>query len=617
MAPRKRKYTFRRYTVPDYIHAALETLRPPDDITVSQWAERSRILDDRSSHMPGPWRNDMTPYLTGIMDEFTNWETEKIVFCKPTQVGGTEALNNMLGYVVAQDAAPTLIVYPTDELAEFTSDNRIRPMIKACPELRHKFRAKGSTKLELQFDQMYISLTGSNSASGLASKPIRFLFFDEVDKYPGASRQEADPISLATERTKTFSNRKIYMCSTPTLRTGHIWKAKEEADVERHYFVPCPHCGEYIELKFAQIKWPGKEDSMTDADRAECAFYVCQACGAVLNDADKMEMLKKGEWRDVRKTARVARSVAFWMNTLYSPFTRFSEIAKAFMAAKDDPEALHNFTNSWLAEPWEDTKLKTSAELVMDRQTDLPEFTVPDWAKLLTAGVDVQENCLYYTVRAWGDFLTSQLVTRGQAWSFADIERVMNLEYRRQDGTAMLVDLCLIDSGDQTDDVYDFAAVNAEWCLPCKGTTSMLNHYKLSTVNKTGSKAFGMSLVLVDGGRYKDMIASRLRKENGQGAFMVFQGIDREYAEQLTAEHKVTERTGSGNTRLRWVQKTSHADNHYLDCEVYAAAAADVLGVRSLFLQNGTDKPEPRNEKTNNRPQPSSDDWLGGNDNWI
>ena len=143
MAPRKRKYTFRRYTVPDYIHAALETLRPPDDITVSQWAERSRILDDRSSHMPGPWRNDMTPYLTGIMDEFTNWETEKIVFCKPTQVGGTEALNNMLGYVVAQDAAPTLIVYPTDELAEFTSDNRIRPMIQACPELRHTFRSSG------------------------------------------------------------------------------------------------------------------------------------------------------------------------------------------------------------------------------------------------------------------------------------------------------------------------------------------------------------------------------------------------------------------------------------------------------------------------------------------
>ena len=92
----------------------------------------------------------------------------------------------------------------------------------------------------------------------------------------------------------------------------------------------------------------------------------------------------------------------------------------------------------------------------------------------------MQENCLYYTVRAWGDFLTSQLITRGQAWSFADIERVMNLEYKRQDGTAMLVDLCLIDSGDQTDDVYDFAAVNAEWCLPCKGTTSMLNHYKLS-----------------------------------------------------------------------------------------------------------------------------------------
>lgn len=614
-----RPYTFRKYSVPVYLQEALETLKPPENITVSQWAERDRMLDEKSSHMPGRWKNSVTPYLTGIMDEFNVWSTEKIIFCKPTQVGGTECLNNMLGSVIAQDPAPTMVVMPTDVLCESYSDNRLVPMIEKSSALRRRYRKKGSTKTELQFDSMYITLSGANSPSGLASKPIKNLFIDEVDKFPGATRKEADPVSLAIERTKTFSNRKIYMDSTPTNATGPIWKEKERADVERHYFVPCKHCGVYIELKFSQIRWPSKDGGMSDPDRAELAVYVCQACGAVLSDADKMQMLPRGEWRDVRASTQFPRSVAFWLNTLYSPFTRFSEIAKEFLLSKDDPERLHNFTNSWLAEPWEDTKLKTSADLVKERETNLPEFTVPAWAKLLTAGIDVQETCCYLVVRAWGDFLTSQLVTRRQVSGFAEVEQVMNMEYVREDGTPMLVDLALMDSGDQTEDVYDFTARNAEWCLPCKGTSSMLSHYKLSTVNKNGSRAFGMTLVLVDGGRYKDAIASRMRKDNGRGAWMVFRDIDLEYCQQVTAEHKVVEHAGSGQQRVRWVPKTSHADNHYLDCEVYAFAAADVLGVRSLFLQGGGAKPEPRNQlpPQSDAVQPE-DDWIHANgDDWL
>ena len=192
-----------------------------------------------------------------------------------------------------------------------------------------------------------------------------------MDKFKAATTQEADPISLSIERTKSyFSNRKIYICSTPTLKTGHIWKAKEACDIEKHFFVPCPHCGKYIELKFAQIRWPGKDEGLSEGDRAEAAQYICQECNGVITDHDKPAMLLKGEWRNVRQSARTARSVAFWFNTLYSPFTRFSEIAREFMKSKDDPDKLHNFANSWLAEPWEDTKLKTSADLVQERQTE-------------------------------------------------------------------------------------------------------------------------------------------------------------------------------------------------------------------------------------------------------
>jgi phage terminase large subunit GpA-like protein len=615
---KKRKYNVRKYIVPEYIKKSLELLKPPEELTVSEWAGKYRFLDERSSSMPGKWKNEMTPYLVGIMDEFNNYQTEKIVFCKCTQLGGTEALNNMICFSVAQDPAPMMIVYPTSELADSVVEQRIKPMLKASKETKKHFKEKNSSKKELQFDNMYISIVGSNSPSELASRPIRYLFLDEVDKYPNESKKEADPISLAVERTKTFNNRKIYMCSTPTTRTGHIWEEKEKADIEKHYFVPCPHCGEFIELKFSQIRWPDDNEKLSAADKAEFAQYICQECGNVINDSDKMEMLQKGKWETVKENTKFTKTVAFWINTLYSPFTRFAQIAKAYLIAKDDTEALHNFTNSWLAEPWEDTKLKTNAETVMERQTDLPEFVVPEWTRLLTAGVDVQETSLYYIIRAWGEYLTSQLITRGQVTSFRDIERIMNLEYMKPDGTVKLVDLCLIDSGDQTDEVYDFAAMNSEWCLPSKGTSSMINYFKLSSVNKTSSKAYGMTLALVDGGKYKDMIAGRMKRENGTGSWMVFDGIDLEYCTQVTAEHKITEKGGGGKLRTRWVQKTSHADNHYLDCEVYGMAAADILGVRSLFLQDNNHAPVARDPIVNSPPQRQEEEqWIKQDNSWI
>ena len=613
MSKRTKSVRIRKYQVTPYQQTALRSLMPPEDLTVSQWAEHYRVLDSKAAALPGPWRNEKTPYLVAIMDELLNYETEEIVFCKPSQVGGTEVIMNILGYIIQQDPSPTLAVYPSDILADSIYKNRILPMIMASPTILERYHENESTQSELQFDGMYLSLTGSNSPANLASKAIRFLFLDEVDKYPGASKKEADPISLARERTKTFHNRKIFMTSTPTLRTGHIWKALEGCDIIKHYFVPCPHCGKYIELKWADISLP-KDETMSYADRAEFAVYVCPECAAIITDQHKPQMLRYGEWRTVQENTKYARKVGFWMNTFYSPFVRFSEIAKEFLMSKDDPDLFQNFTNSWLAEPWEDTKLKTSKDLVMERQTELAEFTVPDWTKLLTAGVDVQENSVYWTIRAWGDFLTSQNVAHGQAYSFKEVEQIMNLEYRTESGAMAIVNLCLIDSGYEADAVYDFCALNAEWAKPAKGSSNpMQSHFKLSTVNKDASKAYGMDLVIVDGGKYKDMIASRMHRKNGNGSWMVYKGCDEEYAEQVTAEHKILVKNGNSKPRLEWVPKHSHADNHYLDAEVYAMAAADTLGVRMLHLQNIQEEPqEPKKEQYT-----PEEERISQNESWL
>lgn len=582
-----RKYTLKKFDCPSYIVEALAAMKPPDDLTVSEWAAQYRILDELSSKMIGPWKNTVTPYLVGIMDEFNSWECEEVIFVKPTQVGGTEAIFNMMGYAIQQDPAPMMVVYPSDRLACTTCESRIMPMINACASLKRRYNLKGSSQDELKFDNMRIKLTGANSPANLASTPIRYLFLDEVDKYPSASKKEADPISLAKERTKSYSsNRKIYMCSTPTIETGQIWQAMKNADIERHFFVPCPHCGEYIELQFKQVQWPKKSEmDIPELDRAEYARYICQECGKEITDADKTIMLQRGQWRDVRKSAQFHRSVAFWMNTLYSPFTRFADIAKEFIKSKNDTEKLQNFTNSWLAEPWVDMKLKTDSALVLKHQTNLPAGQVPDWAKFLTAGVDVQESCLYWTIRAWGDYITSQNIAHGQVLSFSDVSRIMDMQFMRADGTPFVVNMCLMDSGDRTDEVYDFCAMHSEWCYPCKGTDTKLTHYSISKVNRADSKAYGMQLVLVDGGKYKDMIAGRLHRPSGQGSWMVHKDCDLEYAEQVTAEHKIIEKK-NGRDIARWVPKTTHADNHYLDCEVYAMAAADIMGVRMLAVED-------------------------------
>lgn len=603
-----------------FVNAISAALKAPEKLTVSQWAEKYRILDE-SSNFSGRWSNDITPYLVGIMDSFNDPYIQEINFVKPTQVGGTEAMLNMLGWIIMDNPSPTMIIYPTDDLAKDTSNDRIKPSLTKTPEIAERFYKNASKELNIKFRGMSVYLRGSNSPSKLASKPIKFLFFDEIDKMEGATRKEASPYNLAKERTRTYTySKKIYTTSTPTIKTNYVWTIHEAADEQRCFYVPCPHCGEYIVLRWKQIHFRDDENGeLTNEERVKDAVYVCQECGSGITDKDKIKMLRKGEWRDTKKTCvGKARRVSFWLNALYSRFLTWSEIALEFLNSKDDPDKLQNFVNSWLAETWEDTKLKTSAELILERQTDLPEFKIPNWCKILTGGVDVQENCMYWTIRAFGDHITSQNVAHGQTYSFNEVEQVMNLQYETEDGVPVVVNLCLVDSGYNADATYDFCAQNADWALPSKGSSNpMQSHYKFSTVNKTASMAYGMNLVIVDTDKYKDMIASRMRRENGSGSWMVYKGCDREYADQVTSEHKIKVKNGR-KTTLQWVKKTSHADNHYLDCEVYAMAAADTLGVRMIHLQDSSDAAEPVQKSKQERQYTPEENWISQNEGkWI
>lgn len=597
-----------------------EALKPPVELTVSQWAEKYRILDNTSA-FPGRWNNSITPYLVGIMDEYCNPYTRKIIFVKPTQVGGTEALLNIIGWSLTQDPGTMILVLPSDELGKAAAENRIQPMVDRCPGLSQLYIARKSRKLEKHFNGATLYIRSAGSGKKLASIAAPKIMLDESDKFPKADKDEkASPFKLIEERTKTFPlTKKIYDNCTPTLQNGHIWTEKENADVERHYVVPCPHCQVEIELRFQNIMWPNRKNKLTgveltDAERADQALYYCQECGEAIEDMHKPLMLRKGRWIDVARRIgqnQIPRKIAFWLNTLYSPFVTWTDIAREWLGSQEDKFELRNFYNSWLAEAWVDTDVETDADMVMSRQSDEPVLVVPEWAELLTGGVDVQESCVYWTIRAWGPYLTSQNIAHGQALSLESIEPIMNQSYQKENGEVFLVNLCCVDSGDRTDDVYEFCLNNNEWAIPVKGSsTQMLTHFKISTINKTDSKAYGQRLVIVDTEKYKDAIASRMRRENGTGSWMVYNGCDLDYAEQVTAERKATEIRG-GKEVSKWEPKKSHGDNHYLDTEVYCFVAADLCNVRGLHLNVS----EPAKKESESE-QPDNN-WLGVTDNWL
>lgn len=277
-------------------------LQKTEELTVSQWAEKYRVLDE-SSNISGRWSNDVTPYLIGIMNTLNDDYIREVYLCKGSQLGGTEVMINMLMYIIDRNPAPTMIVYPSDDLAKDVSNDKLKPAFRLASQIKKLFMENSSKELRLKFKTMVLYLRGAGSPSKLASKAIKYLFFDEIDKIGGASKKEASPYNLAMERIKTYkSQSKVYACSTPTLATNYIWGLHDSADEVRHYFVPCPHCGEMIELIWNQIKFDEDQNkTMSPYDRATTSKYICQACGCIIEDKDKPKMLRAGEWRAVKK----------------------------------------------------------------------------------------------------------------------------------------------------------------------------------------------------------------------------------------------------------------------------------------------------------------------------
>lgn len=584
-----------------YLDPALACLRPPEQITVSQWADQYRILTSETSPEPGPYRTSRTPYCKIPMDCFGDPDVEHVVLCWASQTGKTDLLLNLLAYAIDQDPGPALLTMPTEDLGRFISRNRIGPMVEACTRLREKKPDDPDEyqRLEMRFKGMILSIIGANSPASLSHRPVRFLFRDEVNKFPFFAGKESDPMSLSRERTKNFWNRKIFDVSTPSIETGNITKELESCDVVFDFYVPCPHCGVYQILKFEQIKWPKKEkndESISPDEAKKTAWYECEVCKQPIADIYKSEMLRSGEWRSRGETDiefgkyildHHPRKVGFHLPAWYSPWLTWGDCAGEFLSSKDFPEKLMNFRNSWEAEPWTEKYETKSEKQILANAIDLAPFVCPSGTVGLTAGIDPSSDGFYFTVLSWTRDMSPHLIHYDFCSSWDEIKALIWECSYFTEGSEKRWPIWRagIDTGggsreghDQTmtEEVYDFLRqYGKNRIFGTKGMSHFSTHkIKISKIDKTPqgqSIRGGIMLVNIDVGRVKDSVFYRLQLEEGSpGRFTFHKETSNDFVGHLLAEEKrVDFKTGQAS----WV-KVRRA-NHWLDATVLAFAMAD------------------------------------------
>lgn len=581
--------------------AAAAGLRPDPILTVSEWAERHRVLSSESSPEPGRWRNSRTPYLVEVMDALSTYSpVRSVALMFGAQLGKTECVNNWTGYVIDAAPGPMLSVLPRVEDARKISQQRVAPLIRSSPRLRAKVRDprsrdSGNTTFSKTFPGGIFMLTGANSAPGLRSMPIRYLAMDELDAYPDDVDGEGDPIKLAEARTSNFRNAKLLKVSTPTVAGAS--KIEEEFDDgdQRRYFVPCPECGHEQHLVWANLRF----DTRTDARGRERVVpdsvgYACESCAVLIREQAKPAMLAAGRWVPMNPDARPGRR-SYHLSSLYSPWFRWLDLAEEWVEAKRDTEKLKTFVNTRLGETWQEKGEAPGWEQLYHRREDYRIGTVPEGVVVVTCGVDVQRDRLEAEVVGWGRDLESwsidYVVLEGDPAEDAvwgELDALLERTFPGAHGIEHRIARMAVDSSFSTTDVYGWVRKHEQRrVMAIKGRDELpvlVGHPQPIDVSDKGKKIRrGVKLWGVGTTVAKRELYGWLRRPKPTDAeqplpigWCHFPQYPEHWFKMLTAEEQ-RKKTVRGYSRWEWVKIRER--NEALDCRVYARFAAAVVGI--------------------------------------
>lgn len=620
-------------------------MKPPENLTVTEWAEKRRRLSTESSAEPGPWRTSRTPYLREPMNAFTDPRVRRIVMVAASQVGKSELELNIIGYIIDEDPGSILFVHPTTIDAKEFSKLRIAPEIRDCPTLRRKVAApksrdSGNTVLQKTYPGGILTMCGSTEAHALASKPIRYVLGDERDRWATSAGNEGDPWGLAMARQTTFYNAKAVEVSTPTVKNASaIADSYAEGTMER-WKSKCPHCGEYHEIQWKDIRYEyeTKEVNKKKTYKVTSIMYVCPGCAAV---SDEVTMKRQpARWEADNPDAYAQGVRSFWLNAFVSQWASWESIILKFLNAVGNSRKLQVVYNTCFGELWEDRGELEDEDSLMARREEYPA-ELPDGVLVLTAGVDTQDNRMEYEVVGHGHFGETWGIEKGivmvrpddeKTWAKLD-EVLFDRVFHFADGLGLRLSMTFVDEGGHfTQDVRRQCRARIGkkvFCIkgmpgPDKPYTGPPKQMKIIVNQKTIGTCWQYQIG-VDSG--KVMIMDNLAVKTPGSKFCHFPKRD-DYGPGYFAGLLSERLEYDAEKKQPWVWKKipGHERNEALDCRNYALAAFKALSKnldaidRQLRIARGPRPPEgeavpaARQQRVQQKPPRSTlrdyyDDW--------
>lgn len=409
----------------EIISAAAEVFAPPSRVTVSEAAERNRIVNSPGAYI-GPWDNRTAPMMVEPMNTLTMREYSGEIFAGPAQSSKTDSLCvNWIMYSVVEDPMDMILYNPTRGLARDFSMRRLDRLNRDSPKVGAKLLATKDT--DNVFDKQYSNGILVNlswpSAGEFAGRPIPRVGLTDYDRMPDDVDTEGGAYDLASKRTTTFGSFAMTMAeSSPSRdiedpkwirRTLHqappvkgILALYNRGD-RRQWYWPCPSCGNHFVGSFDMLTWEKTEGGSL---KPETVRLICPHCTKPIHPDQRYDMQLRGRWlKDGEKIDKdgvisgegMRTAIAsFWLNGVAAVFTTWIKLIQTYMAAEQEFQdngtetALKKFYNNDLGVPYtpkavealrlpED--LKSRAEAYGTK--DVP--MVPHGTRFLLASVDI------------------------------------------------------------------------------------------------------------------------------------------------------------------------------------------------------------------------------------
>jgi phage terminase large subunit GpA-like protein len=593
---------------------------PIPKIKVSEWADQHRIISTGNA-FPGKWRTNVAPYQREIMDAFTEKGIQRVVVMSAAQIGKSDIMNNVIGRFAHLDPCPIMMVQPTDATAQDYSKSRISPMIRDTNVLQGLFRESKSrdtsnTILNKIFPGGRLIMTGSNSPSQLASRFIRILLCDEVDRFEASAGTEGNPIDLAEKRLTTFWNKICALFSTPTVKGFSRIEAEYLLGTQEEWQHRCPGCQEYHLLTHRHMIWDAEEAPLQEDGEIKRLVvvrdvrWVCPDCGMQFAE----EILKVQPQKYVARNpgARENRVRSFFVNGFTPPWLSWKEIIKEYLEAKDDENKVKVVFNTRFAESFEQLRVVENVQVFVDGREDYGA-ELPDGVLMLTAAVDTQDTRIEYEICGWGENEECWGIEKGAVLGVPDqqsvwgkLDEVLGKTYLFADGGGLKVARTFIDSGGHyTQEVYRYCQKNyRRQRFAIKGS----NNYSAALLERIAkTKNYSIPLIMLGVSQGKEYVFQRLLKEGDGNCLNGFhfprddrRGYTLTYFKQLCAEQLQRIKV-KGRTVLAWVNIAADGRNEALDLRVYNLACIQSIN------PDWTKYKEPPRQETKSAPESGED----------